>query len=576
MVPTEINFGIWDYVIVVLVMLISASIGVYYRFTGGRQKTMQEYLLADKNMSIIPVAVSLMASFMSAVTLLGVSSENYTFGFQFIVINISYGIFTPVAAYVYLPIFFRLQLTSAYEYLELRFGKTARITASLAYTFQMTLYMGIVVYAPALAMEALTGISRVAAVLSMGLVCTFYSTIGGMKAVLITDIFQSALMFVSVYSVIFGALSEKSFAEIWRIAEQGGRTDLLNFDIDPTVRHSWFTLIIGGGITFLSLYGVNQVQVQRYLTIKDLKGAQKALWLNWPILTALSLSTSFAGLCIYSKYFDCDPVKSGYISTSDQLMPYFVIDTMGKIPGLSGLFVAGIFSAALSTVSSALNSLAAVTMEDYYKPLYRCITGHEISSKSASFQAKLVALLYGLVCVGVTFLAENLGGVLQAALTIFGIIGGPLLGLFSLGMFSLTANEGGAVSGVTLGCALASWMAFGPKPPAPVLPTSIAGCNLTTLAEESFFNMDVNATDSSQYLWVYRVSYLYNGVAGLLTTFLAGFLISWVIRLACGKTINQENYDSRLFIPMIAKKVEKININKTNLKINEPTAQVKQ
>jgi sodium-coupled monocarboxylate transporter 8/12 len=108
-------FGVWDYVVLVLVLLISSSIGVYYRFTGGKQKTMQEYLLADKNMSIIPVAFSLMASFMSAITLLGVSSENYTFGIQFIVINISYGIFTPVAAYLYLPVFFKLQATSAYE-----------------------------------------------------------------------------------------------------------------------------------------------------------------------------------------------------------------------------------------------------------------------------------------------------------------------------------------------------------------------------------------------------------------------------------------------------------------------------
>ncbi|KAJ8940063.1 hypothetical protein NQ314_010897 [Rhamnusium bicolor] len=99
-------FGVYDYVVLVLVLLISSAIGVYYRFTGGKQKTMQEYLLADKNMPIGPVAFSLMASFMSAITLLGVSSENYTYGIQFIVINFSYGLFTPVAAYLYLPVFF--------------------------------------------------------------------------------------------------------------------------------------------------------------------------------------------------------------------------------------------------------------------------------------------------------------------------------------------------------------------------------------------------------------------------------------------------------------------------------------
>nr|CAI5832805.1 unnamed protein product [Callosobruchus analis] len=439
---TKPLFGPWDYVILAIVLLISASIGVYYRFTGGKQKTMQEYLLADKNMPIFPVAFSLMASFMSAITLLGVSSENYTYGLQFIIINLSYGIATPIAAYLFLPVFFKLQATSAYEYLERRFGKTSRLAASLSYTLQMTLYMGVVLYAPALALEALTGISQVAAILSVGVVCTFYSTIGGMKAVLMTDVFQSILMFIAVFSVIICALVDKgSFEEIWRIASEGKRTSLWNFDPDPTVRHSWFTLIIGGGVTYLTLYAVNQTQVQRYLTVKDLKAAQKALWWNWPILSLLSLSTSFAGLAMYSKYYRCDPYDAGYISSFDQLMPYYVVDTMGHVPGLSGLFVAGIFSASLSTVSAALNSLAAITVEDYFKPLYKVIFKTPLPESKGGVISKVISLSYGFVCLAVAFLAKYLGSILQASLTIFGVIGGPLLGLFSLGMFTTTANE---------------------------------------------------------------------------------------------------------------------------------------
>ncbi|XP_030750156.1 putative sodium-dependent multivitamin transporter [Sitophilus oryzae] len=547
-------FGVWDYVVVAVVLLISSMIGIYYRFTGGKQKTVQEYLLADKNMSITPVAFSLMASFMSAITLLGVSSENYTYGFQFIVINLTYGFFTPVAAYLFLPIFFKLQATSAYEYLELRFGKISRLAASLSYTLQMTLYMGIVVYAPALALEALTGISKEVAILSIGVVCTFYSTLGGMKAVLMTDVFQSLLMFAAVFSVIGSAVVNKgSFAEIWRIAEAGRRTELLNFDPDPTVRHSWFTLIIGGGITFLTLYGVNQTQVQRYLTISNLKDAQKALWLNWPILSLLSLSTSFAGLCIYSRYYDCDPVKANIISNADQLMPYYVVDTMGFIPGLSGLFVAGIFSAALSTVSAALNSLAAVTVEDYYKPLYRYAFKQDLPSDSSSWQTKLIAFIYGLICVGVAFLAQFLGGLLQSALTIFGLVGGPLLGLFSLGMFTLTANESGSVTGLVSGIAIAAWMAFGPKPAPTALPTSIDGC-------ETFVNITQTESvqkDDSEYLWINRVSYLYNGVAGLIITLFVGYIVSYIVRKITGKRVEDEDYDPNLFIPILSRSLLK-------------------
>lgn len=564
MATVTVGFGIWDYVIVGVVLMISASIGIYYRFTGGKQKTVQEYLLADKNMSIIPVAFSLMASFMSAITILGVSSENYTYGFQFVIINVSHLIFTPVAVYLYLPVFFKLQTTSAYQYLELRFGKTSRLAASLCYTLQMILYMGVVVYAPALALEALIGINRVSAVLSMGTVCAFYSTIGGMKAVLITDVFQSLLMFLGVFSVIGAALYQYgSFGEIWRIASEGNRTDIWNFDPDPTVRHSWFTLILGGGVTYLSLYGVNQTQIQRYLTVKDLKSAQKALWLNWPILFCLGLATSFSGLAIYSKYAQCDPVRAGYINNTDQLMPYFVVDTMGHVPGLAGLFVAGIFSASLSTISAALNSLAAVTMEDYYKPFYRYLVGHALSPNKAAIQTKLLALFYGVICVAVAFLVQHLGGILSASLTIFGVVGGPLLGIFTLGMFTLTANEKGSIVGLLSGLSLGLWMGFGPKPPPQRLPTSIEGCeqvlyNSTLLVSKS------NQINDTDYMWLYRVSYLYNGLFGFLVTFLIGYAVSYIFRKISGRSVDEEDYDPKLFVSYLSRTLKSRKLgNKT-------------
>jgi sodium-coupled monocarboxylate transporter 8/12 len=150
----------------------------------------QEYMLANNKMSATPVAFSLMASFMSAITILGVSSENYMYGTQFLVINLSYVLGTPIVAYLYLPVFYRLKTLSVYEYLEKRFGRVTRLVASAAFSLQMILYMGIVLYAPALALSAVTGLSKIGAILSIGAVCTFYSTIGGMKAVLITDVFQ--------------------------------------------------------------------------------------------------------------------------------------------------------------------------------------------------------------------------------------------------------------------------------------------------------------------------------------------------------------------------------------------------
>lgn len=246
---------------------------------------------------------------------------------------------------------------------------------------------------------------------------------------------------------------------------------LFSFSLDPTVRHTWWSLVIGGGFTYLSLYAVNQVQVQRLLTVKSLEKAQLALWLNWPILTFLSLSTSFSGLCIYWYYRTCDPVEDGYISQRDQVMPLFVVDAMGHLKGLPGLFVSGIFSACLSSISSAVNSLAAVFLEDYIKPLYQCVKNKPLDESHSSWISKVIALVAGVICIGVAFLAKNMGGVLQASLTIFGVIGGPLFGLFTLGMCTVRGNQRGAISGVLLGLAFTAWIGFGgPKPIPPSLP----------------------------------------------------------------------------------------------------------
>uniref|UniRef100_A0A0K8WE77 Putative sodium-dependent multivitamin transporter n=1 Tax=Bactrocera latifrons TaxID=174628 RepID=A0A0K8WE77_BACLA len=327
----EPSFDTWDFAVLIIILAISAMIGIYYRYTGGKQKTIKEYLLADQSMTTFPVAVSLMASFMSSITLLGVSSESYQFGTMFCIINLAYIISTPIAAYLFLPVFYRMRTMSVYEYLERRFGHSTRLAASIAYSIQMILYMGIVLYAPALALEAVTGVSKAAAILVIGLICTFYSTIGGLKAVLITDVFQSLLMFAAIYAVIVvSAIKAGGLAPIWQVAEERNRIYFTDFSLDPTVRHTWLSLIVGGMVTYMSLYGVNQVQVQRLLSVRNLKSAQAALWWNLPILSLLSFSTLFSGLAIFHYYRNCDPLLEGRIQSRDQLMPLFAVDTMGK------------------------------------------------------------------------------------------------------------------------------------------------------------------------------------------------------------------------------------------------------
>ncbi|XP_067628786.1 putative sodium-dependent multivitamin transporter [Eurosta solidaginis] len=575
----EPTFDAWDFAVLITILIMSAMIGIYYRYTGGKQKTIKEYLLADQSMTTFPVAVSLVASFMSSITLLGVSSEGYQYGTMFCIINLAYILCTPIAAYLFLPVFYRMRTMSVYEYLERRFGHATRLAASIAYSVQMILYMGIVLYAPALALEAVTGINKITAILVIGMICTFYSTIGGLKAVLITDVFQSILMFAAVYSVIVvSAVKAGGLGAIWSVAEERNRFYFTDFSLDPRVRHTWWSLLTGGMVTYLSLYGVNQVQVQRLLSVRNLESAQAALWWNLPILSTLSFSTLFSGLAIFHYYKDCDPLLEGRIQSRDQLMPLFAVDTMGQYPGLCGLFVSGIFSASLSSVSSAVSSLSTVTLEDYIKPLYKCITNAPLHETKSTLPSKIMACIYGIVCIAMAFTASSMGGVLQASLTIFGIIGGPLLALFTLGLCTTRANQRGVLLGLLIGLIFSFIVGLGgPKTPIPTLDFNVDGCNNTStfiaeaLKESYYKRFNITSTTElplttaipdPEYNWLYSLSYLWLAVIGFLVTVIIGYISSLLLeafKWADNKQIYLDNkqIDVDLFIPPLARRLRK-------------------
>ena len=144
------------------------------------------------------------------------------------------------------------------------------------------------------------------------------------------------------------------------------------FNLDPSIltRHTFWSQVIGGYFAWMTMYGISQTMVQRYLVVKTQAVAQKAIWLSGISITIILSVTAYAGLVIYAHYINCDPITAGLVSKKDQLMPLFVMDLLSDYPGFPGFFVAGCFSGALSSVSGGLNSLAAVTLEDFVKVFY--------------------------------------------------------------------------------------------------------------------------------------------------------------------------------------------------------------
>ncbi|GFY70481.1 putative sodium-dependent multivitamin transporter [Trichonephila inaurata madagascariensis] len=342
------------------------------------------------------------------------------------------------------------------KYLEKRFCKGARLLVSTVFIIQVVIYMAIILYAPAIALNAVTGLSKWTSVFVTGLVCTFYSTLGGMKAVLWTDLFQALLMFSAVFAVaIKGTMDIGGLSEVWRIAKEGERIQFFNFDPDPTVRHTFWTLVIGGFFTYLSVHAVNQAQVQRLLTVRSLKESQIATGINVFLIFLFKIMLSFAGIVIYANLSKCDPLlrsEETNIYKADQILPYFVMTSLTTFPGLPGLFIAGVSSACLSSVSSAINSLAAVTVEDFLFPLYL----HRFSESKVTIFTKLTALSYGIICISLTFIVDKVDGIYQFGLMLFNVIGGPTLGIFSLGMLFRKTTAEGAITGFVVSLFLSS------------------------------------------------------------------------------------------------------------------------
>lgn len=527
---------------------VSAIIGIYYGFRG--QKTTKELLMGGKSMSVFPVSMSVLASFMSAITLLGTPSEMYTYGTQYFIIIFGYCLLIPSAVYFYLPLFYKLEFTSVYEYLEKRFSKLVRTLASITFSIQMILYMSIVLYAPSLALSQVTGIRVWTSVLSIGVVCTFYTTIGGIKAVIWTDLFQVLMMFAAMFAVaIKGIADEGGIEKVWMTNYNGSRIEFFNFDTSPLTRHTVWSLVIGGYFTWLSIYAVNQAMVQRYLSIPTLKKSQSVIWINLPGLSLLLTITCVIGLAIYAKYKDCDPLKSKQVTSADQLFPLFVMDVLGDIPGIPGLFVAGIFSGALSTVSSGVNSLSAVTLEDIVK----VYISPNISELWATRCTKVFALVYGILAILLVLVAERLGDVLPAALSIFGMVGGPLLGLFTLGMFFPWPNAFGAVVGLISGLCLSFWIGLGyfiNKPYIPRPPISIEGClfNVTSVVSNLTTTVTTIPTipiqEEEGLINLYKMSYMWYSAIGCSTVVIVGLIVSFITGPKQGCDM-----DPRLFSP---------------------------
>uniref|UniRef100_A0A3Q3DAU9 Solute carrier family 5 member 5 n=1 Tax=Hippocampus comes TaxID=109280 RepID=A0A3Q3DAU9_HIPCM len=509
-----------DYAVFAGMLLFSMAIGLYQALKKQPQDaSTDDFFTGGRGMSAVPVGLSLCASFMSAVQVLGVPSEAYHFGFKFLYMCLGQSINSLLTAYLFLPVFFRLGITSINQYLKMRFGRGMQLLGSVQFLVATLLYTGVVIYAPALILN-----QDIPTCLSISCIIGLFQ--GGIKAVIWTDVFQIVVMFsgfVAIY--IHGTVLVGGPAAVLEIANNGSRLNFDDFDFDPRRRYTFWSLTFGASLLWLSMYGINQAQVQRYISCRTEREAQWAIFVNQVGLCLIVGSAVVCGIVMFAYYSKCDPLKSGKVSSHDLYMPYFVLDIFKSYTGFPGLFLACAYSGTLSTVSTSINAMAAVTMEDLFQQYL-----HHVSQKKQIFISKGLSFLYGVACIIVAVLASFLDwGVLQGSFTVMAVVSGPLLGVFILGMFFPASNRLGTLLGIAAGYCVSLWLAVGSTLYPPSSRTMGVLPNYATECEPG---------NITQYLWLsfpksrglhnlYSISYLYFGALATSSVVIVGLLMSY-------------------------------------------------
>lgn len=419
-----------------------------------KMKSQDDYFLAGRTMSKWPIALSMFVAMFSTNSFLGVIGwVNRPEGTVWIGLqNLGIIMVVPIVIALYPKIFFRLRVTTAYEYLEKRFDYRVRLFAALCFIGARVMWMSSMIYAASLVIAAMLGWGSLEggatqAILLVGLIGIIFAMMGGMHSVIWTDVVQFFVIFGGVVAMMFTAIDKVGGpVKVMEIAVNAGKWNPPTFfDINQEL-----TIVSGlclGVIGYLSSAGSDQVLFQTYLTAKSLDEAKKSLWRNGLFLKPLSLLFPLLGLCLYT-YYVVHPEHASLMMIPDDALPVFVTQVMPV--GIKGLLIAGIMSAVLTSLGSGLAALSACAQVDFIKRWSQ----NQLSDCSSIFLARTLTLIWGLVVVSGGFLVSNLGkenNIIQILNMVMYPFAGVLLGIFLLGLLTRRANGSGVVIGAVIG-----------------------------------------------------------------------------------------------------------------------------
>ncbi|MCP5118961.1 MAG: sodium/solute symporter [bacterium] len=448
-----------DLAVIVAYLLGITWFGARFRHS---QRSLRDYFLGGRSAPWWAICFSIVSTETSTLTIIGTPALAYAGNLGFLQVVFGYLVGRIVIAVLFLPHYFRGEMYTAYELMEVRFGERLRKVTAGLFLVLRALAEAVRVFAVAIVISVVLGTGEVLSIFLILCLTLLYVSQGGMKAVIWTDVIQMILYVVGgLLSLVYiVGLIDGGWRQLFADAAGAGKLRLFDFDFELTAaffrrKYTFWAGLIGGGFLATASHGTEQLLVQRLLAARSQADSRKALLVSWVVVLFQFVLFLVVGLALWVYYRQAGLTPP---ATTDRLYPEFIWQ---ELPiGLAGLLVAAILAAAMSTLSSSLSSLASTTLIDFYLPLRRR-AGAEPSEAATLALGRYATLAWGVVLFGVGLLARQWGSVLEAGLSVASVLYGSLLGVFLLGILPRRVGEPAGIAGMIAGFATMMLVKFG-------------------------------------------------------------------------------------------------------------------
>ncbi len=439
-----------DYIIIAAYLIGIAIFGI---ISGGKQRSIKDYFLGANSVPWWAVCFSIVAAETSTLTFISIPGLAYLTNLNFLQVTFGYLIGRIIVAVFFLPAYYKGNLKTAYSYLESRFGGKTRSFASIVFLFTRTAADGVRLAATAIPLYLMLGINETAAIIIIAAVALIYTYTGGVKGVIWVDVIQ---MFIYLGGAFIAGIYLINYLpdglnSVVNIASAGNKLQVINLGFNDGIAGFFsqpYTLIaglVGGAFLSMASHGTDQLIVQRLLTTKNLKDSKKAIIGSGIIVIIQFALFLLVGVLLYAYYGTMDLALIG-ISKPDEIFPKFIINALP--PGITGIIIAGLFAAALSTLAGSISSLASSTMIDLYIPFFGKLDNEK---KQLQISRMFTIMWAALLTFSAFFFISSPRPVVEIALSIASFTYGGLLGAFLIGIFIKKAAQEDALAGFIAG-----------------------------------------------------------------------------------------------------------------------------